>query len=335
MQELAQRIWRVAPRHLDMTVAELAYQGGMGASNTADASRHRLWRSDGRCHAWGWYFPPGTLEWAVEPTSKHLLPDVLDWFEAEAGDAGSFATSVRDADSEAQALLRERGYVEDPEHSWIALNSRTLEQIEAPRLPDGYVHRTVADYDGDLAKRVRVHQRSWAELGTRVSLETYPGVMSTWPYRPDLDFVLEADDGAPASFALGWYDEANRTAELEPLGTDPAYRRRGLGRALLLLALGRFRDVGATTALVASRGDCAHPLPRILYRSVGFRELSRQCWFVRSRHGPPGAPGRSPGSARCADVLVAYRRDRAADRTHRLLPPHSNRPALAGAGPTG
>jgi hypothetical protein len=34
-----------------------------------------------------------------------------------------------------------------------------------------------------------------------------------------------------------------------------AYRRRGHARALLLLGLERFREVGARTALVGSRGD--------------------------------------------------------------------------------
>jgi ribosomal protein S18 acetylase RimI-like enzyme len=69
---------------------------------------------------------------------------------------------------------------------------------------------------------------------------------------------------------------ASRVAEFEPLGTDPGYRQRGLGRALLLLGLKRFRDVGATDALVGSRGDEGHPLPTLLYESIGFRELSRQ-----------------------------------------------------------
>jgi ribosomal protein S18 acetylase RimI-like enzyme len=94
--------------------------------------------------------------------------------------------------------------------------------------------------------------------------------------------VLEADDGTPVAFALGWYDDENRVAEFEPLGTDPGYRQRGLGRALLLLGMKRFRDVGATDALVGSRGDDGHPLPRLLYESVGFRELSRQRPLLRA-----------------------------------------------------
>ena len=80
MQELAQVIWRDAPRHLDLTMAELAYQGGMGASNTADASRHRLWVNDARCVGWAWLFPPATLAWAVHPASPQLVDAILDWF---------------------------------------------------------------------------------------------------------------------------------------------------------------------------------------------------------------------------------------------------------------
>lgn len=281
MQELAQAIWRVAPQLVDVTFAELAYQGGLAASNESDGSRRRVWTDGGSCRAWGWYFPPSTLEWAVRPDEPGLLDEVLDWFEHEAGAGVDLHAAARGEDEQARARLRARGFVDDPAHVWMRLNYRTLEEIETPQLPPGYALKTVADYGGKIAKRVQVHQRSWAELGTRVSLDTYPEVMATWPYRSDLDFVLEADDGTPVAFALGWYDEANRVAEFEPLGTDPRYRRRGLGRALLLLGLQRFREAGATGALVGSRGDEGHPAPSRLYESAGFSQLSRQRWFVR------------------------------------------------------
>ena len=55
-------------------------------------------------------------------------------------------------------------------------------------------------------------------------------MMNAWPYRHDLDQVVEAPDGALVAFALGWLDEVNRVGELEPVGTDPRHARRGLGR---------------------------------------------------------------------------------------------------------
>ena len=102
------------------------------------------------------------------------------------------------------------------------------------------------------------------------------------PYRDALDFVVEADDGTLVASAIGWFDEANVTAEFEPVGTHPDYRQRGLGRALLLFGMQRFRDAGATKALVGCRGDDNYPIPKKLYRSVGFEELTRELRYVRS-----------------------------------------------------
>ena len=48
-----------------------------------------------------------------------------------------------------------------------------------------------------------------------------------WPYRSDLDCVVEAPDGTFAAYVLCWYDEDNGVGEFEPVGTHPDYRRRG------------------------------------------------------------------------------------------------------------
>jgi len=283
MQWLAQTIWREAPKMIDMTMGELAYQGGMARSAPPTATQLRLWMSGGECLGWGWFFPPDTLEYAVHPDSRSLLVEVFDWFDSLAPSDVAHRLAVREADTEALELVRARGFVADPDHVWMRLDYLDLDALGDMDLqpPRGFYLRSVADYDGDIGKRVEVHQRSWADIGTRVSLDTYPGVMATWPYRGDLDFVLEAEDGTPAAFALGWFDEQNSVGEFEPVGTDPRFRGQGLGRSILLLAMQRFREAGAREMIVASRGDAGHPGPSKLYESVGFKQFSRQHWFVR------------------------------------------------------
>jgi GNAT superfamily N-acetyltransferase len=275
MQSLARTIWLGSPSTLDMTVAELAYQAGLAKTLDRDSSTHSLWTTGSTCVAWGRFFPPNVLGWAVHPDAPEALAEIVEWAADQSAD-GTLRTTVRDGDAKSRHLLHELGFGPDHDRVWMRLNHRLLDDIEEPRLPDGYQLMTVADYDGDISKRVDVHQRSWADLGTRVSSDTYPAVMATWPYRPDLDFVLEANDGSPVAFALAWLDSESRVAEFEPLGTHPDYRRRGLGRALLLMALRRLRTAGASDALVGSRGDAGFPLPSLLYESVGFRQLSRQ-----------------------------------------------------------
>lgn len=281
MQALAQQVWRLFPERVDMTVGELAYQAALANADPSDESIQHLWTNGATALAWAWLWRPATLEWQVHPDRPELLDEVLDWFEDNASRAGRLETSARRADVEAIDRIARRGFEHDHAAPWSRLNIRELEVIDEPRLPAGYRFRTLTDYGGDVAPRVAVHRASWAEFGTRVTQETYASIMSTWPYRSDLDFVVEAPDRTPVAFALGWYDDANRVAEFEPVGTDPRFRRLGLGRAVNLFGLRRFREAGATHAIVACRGDDAHPIPLRLYQSVGFRELSRQHRFVR------------------------------------------------------
>ena len=131
----------------------------------------------------------------------------------------------------------------------------------------------------DVAARVAVHRAAFDP--SRVTEESYARVMAEWPYRPDLDCVVVAPDGSFASYALGWIDEANRTGLLEPVGTHPDHRRRGLARAACRLALRQLRATGATKALVGSRGDAAYPVPSLLYEAIGFRELTRSLIYAR------------------------------------------------------
>ncbi len=61
-----------------------------------------------------------------------------------------------------------------------------------------------------------------------------------------------------------WYERVNGIAYVEPVATDPDYRRKGLGKAAVLDGIRRCGDVGATAAYVAT--------DRQFYRSIGFKK---------------------------------------------------------------
>jgi hypothetical protein len=98
--------------------------------------------------------------------------------------------------------------------------------LPEPVLPPGFQARHVVGA-ADLGRRVAVHRAAFSP--SRVTEASYANVMAAWPYRPELDWVVEAPDGRFAAFCLVWLDERNGTGELEPVGTHPAFRRRGLG----------------------------------------------------------------------------------------------------------
>ena len=294
MQKLAVEVWRLDPAlvNTDATLGGLAWVWGAGHARSASKWKARIWEEDGGAAAWGWIFEPSTstlsatatrsepatLIWQTHPSRPELLDPVLDWFEAETAGVER-QTSARPALEDAIERLRHHGYERDSEAPWGLLNVRDLVEIEAPNLPDGYRLKTMREI-ADVPKWVAVHRASWAP--SKMTEAKYRGAMGTPPFRDDLDFAVEAADGTLVASAIGWYDEENHVGEFEPVGTHPDYRRRGMARALMLFGLRRFRAAGAERVVVGCRGDDEYAIPKRLYESVGFRELSRELRFIKS-----------------------------------------------------
>ena len=78
---------------------------------------------------------------------------------------------------------------------------------------------------------------------------------------------LTRPNEALAAFTVTWHDSVNRTGLLEPVGTHPDHRRRGLGRAVVLHTMHQMRAAGMTHATVANSGT--NEASRKLYRAWG------------------------------------------------------------------
>ncbi|WP_256561135.1 GNAT family N-acetyltransferase [Pyxidicoccus xibeiensis] len=84
--------------------------------------------------------------------------------------------------------------------------------------------------------------------------------------------------GELAVFVLCWLDPENAVGELEPVGTAPEHRRKGVARALIVSALHRLEEAGARTALVYAKAN--NPASVALYTSAGFREVDCNVGYV-------------------------------------------------------
>jgi len=80
---------------------------------------------------------------------------------------------------------------------------------------------------------------------------------------PDLKIAVVAPDGNFAAYCGMWQDKDSKNALVEPVATDPAYRRLGLGRAVVLEAIRRCGALGAARAYVGSSQQ--------FYYSIGFK----------------------------------------------------------------
>ena len=275
MQSLTQRAW---PRDLHWHVGDVAW----GRTSVAGASsrwRTSLWQEEDVTVAWGWVELPGELSLVVDPDRLELVPEVVAWFDRVAG-AGEHTCTVLETETAVIAALANAGFSLAPDQPFFRHHSMSLGALDKPVVPDGFHVRHVEF--GEAEPRARVHRAGWADFGSTLTTQTYAEIMATWPYRPDLDWVVEAPDGEMVASALGWLDEANRSGLLEPVGCAPAYRRKGLARAVNLACLRALRDAGAETGHVNPRGDDGYPVPGLLYRSIGFEPGPRTVSYVRA-----------------------------------------------------
>ena len=272
MQELCIEMWRRLGPFAPVHVGDVAWWMYQRPHRLAEATI-RLWLEDDRCVAFAWnWLTRDAIDCVVHPDRPEVLDDVLAW-----ADAPTFY--ALESDSEKVARLEAHGYVRADGDAANHMAQRLDRELDAPRLPDGYRIRTVAP--DDLERRVEVHRAAFAP--SRVVPASYARLQREWPYRPDLDHVVEAPDGTFAAFCIAWLDEENRAGLIEPAGTHPDHRRRGLVTAVVSAAVRSLRAAGAATTVIGSAPGS--PAERA-YQKVGFETVTRQVPFGKKGNPP-------------------------------------------------
>lgn len=223
---------------------------------------------------------PGHLYLSVRPERADLADTILDWFERTAT-ADDFSVDVLDLESHLISALIARGYQRVGGGPFDLYAGIDLSHLPPrPILPRGFHQISMRDYD-DVERRAASHRAAWHP--SSMTVDQYRRVMATWPYRPELDRVIEIADGRLVANCTIWFDEGNGVGLLEPLGVDPGFRRLGLAKAVCLDALHALRDLGGTRAIVYPRGDDGYPFTKPLYLGMGFEPYARTISFTRRR----------------------------------------------------
>ncbi|TCC55317.1 GNAT family N-acetyltransferase [Kribbella pittospori] len=275
MQRLVQRLWTVDS---NWHIGDLAWQRRT-VPGVESTWRTSLWEDNGETVAWGWVELPGHLSLVTDVSRLELAADVIAWFE-EVASAPELTCSVLETEVHLTAALESAGYRADVEAPFVTHHHRSLASVAVPSCPDGYLLRHVRPDEAE--RRSAGHRATWSDFGSTLSADTYQSVMNAWPYRHELDWVVEDHDGNFVSTSLAWLDEANKVGLIEPVGTDPAHRRRGLATAVNLAALTALRDAGATQAIVNPRGDPAYPVAAKLYQSIDFHPCPQTTTYKKN-----------------------------------------------------
>ncbi|MFE7232463.1 GNAT family N-acetyltransferase [Streptomyces sp. NPDC002405] len=217
----------------------------------------------------------------VHPDHSELVDEVIDWYD---GVTVGIERTVMPQAADEFALKRwaAHGYETDPASlgdtgSWTQLNVRTpttwnsrccrTDSASAPPTRPGRRPRSRPMWTPGLRHPIQPRATRASGGHRRIAATCtswWRRRTERWPHR------------------IMWLDEANRTAEFEPVGTHPDYRRLGLGRAMLLHGMHLAREAGAHHMTVACLGAPGHPQARGLYYSVGFREFTRDVPLIKT-----------------------------------------------------
>lgn len=221
----------------------------------------------------------GEAFFEIHPGYTHLKPEMLEHAEkylyGKTKQRRRYIKAfVNDFDEEFEALVKSRGYEKDD------TLARLMSQLKITRpfrpdtpLPDGFRLNSLAE-DNDLAKLDRLIWRGFdhGDEPPEIEIEKRKKQQLVPNYRKDLNIIIVASDGNYVAYAGTWFEATNRFAYVEPVCTDPDYRRRGLGKAAVLEGIRRCGELGAEVAYVGN------VLP--FYLAMGFKKIfSCNCWI--------------------------------------------------------
>ncbi len=223
----------------------------------------------------------GEAFFQFHPAHRALRQAMLD--HAEAHLAGQreldgrryIKAYINDWDREFAALAEARGYVRQPQEDRPMSRMVIPDPFPAVAVPPGFEVTSLAD-ECDWAKVHRVLWRGFDHPGEppagQEELDSRRTMFDTPKARRELKIAVRAPSGDFVAFCGTFYEPGGRFGYVEPVATDPAFRRRGLGRAAVMEGVRRCGALGARVAYVGSNQP--------FYLSLGFEVLyTTQCWL--------------------------------------------------------
>jgi len=213
------------------------------------------------------------------PDYSYLRKDVLEYAQKhlyrDLDQRRLLEVYINETDHEFEAIAEDLGFQKDENRKEDMSRLKIAHPFPRINVPEGFLLKSLQD-DNDLEKQCRVLHRGFDHPGEPLedAIEGREKMQSAPNFRKDLTIVLEAPDGNFVSFCGIWYEAVNRFAYVEPVATDPDYRRIGLATAAVLEGIRRCGELGATCAYVAGM--------RPLYKSMGFRVIYSQCLWVKT-----------------------------------------------------
>ncbi len=236
----------------------------------------------------------GFLWFRVLPTARggDLEKQIVAWaqgrmreVERERGVQIKLRSGTRADKSNHIALLEGCGFTAD--RYFFSMARSLAEPIPEPQLPQGFTLRH-SEGEQDTEAWVEMFNQSFIDHWNHhdLTVESYRHWRSDPDYRPELDLIAVATDGTFAAFCYCHINPEDNKRKgrnegwIGVLGTKRGFRKRGLGRAMLLAGMQRLKAAGVDTARLGVDSENPNGAGQ-LYESVGFRKLYTRIMYVK------------------------------------------------------
>ncbi len=223
--------------------------------------------------AWQYYW--ATLDFFIMPgpEAQSIEVDLFAWADERFGERDRergyplpYWVEFWEDDHERQRLVEAHGFLLDTNDYYVLLQHDLRNLSSVPTVPDGFQLRTLAGEQETVAY-AELHRTAFES--TSMTAAWRARTLRAPHYRPELDLVIVAPDGSLAGFCVGWFEPARHVAQIEPIGVDPRFHRRGFGRILLLEMLRHFQAYGANSVIIEPSGENTAIVSAC--KSVGFQ----------------------------------------------------------------
>jgi GNAT superfamily N-acetyltransferase len=209
----------------------------------------------------------------VFPRYGHLKREMLRYAKENLAKDGRFRASIPDSDAKFQDIASLEGFIPTQERECDAVYPIDLRRISY-RLPDGFRITSMAE-DYDYRRYKQALWRGFNHPGDMPYTDEQLAEQEIEMKRPnvnlDLKIAVVAPNGDFVSYCGMWHDAASSSALVEPVATDPDYRKLGLGKAAVLEGIRRCGLLGADKAFVGSSQQ--------FYYNIGFRPCLSSTWW--------------------------------------------------------
>ena len=221
----------------------------------------------------------GCCFFSLKDGFDNLYVEMIEYAETHLAGPDGVMLAVRDEDGRFQDAALRMGYRPTQYKDCISVFDMDENRLEF-ELPEGFVVTSMKDtFDPYQYGRILWNgfnhelDGDGPYLPSQDDLDGFRKEFERPNVNLDLKIAIVAPDGNFAAYCGMWQDNASTDVLVEPVATDPVYRKMGLGRAAVLEAIRRCAALGAKHAYVGSSQQ--------FYYNIGFKPSTASTFWTK------------------------------------------------------